>query len=107
MSYVQRSTQPYLDATIFRLNHIWTQPYLDATIFGTIFGTILGTIFVLDIRVFGGNMYRKFGFFRGNLRTDPPKPRGDFDNPEGNPPGPRGGAEAGVRRVRARRFAQP
>ena len=28
-------------------------------------------------------MYRKFGFFGGNLRTNPPKPRGDFENPEG------------------------
>ena len=42
-------------------------------------------------------MYRKFGFFGGNLRTNPPKPRGDFENPEGNPPGPRAGAEAGMR----------
>ena len=34
-------------------------------------------------------MYRRFGFFGGNLRSDPPKPGGDFENPEGNPPGPR------------------
>ena len=42
-------------------------------------------------------MYRKFGFFGGNLRSDPPKPGGDFENPEGNPPGPTTVAEAGER----------
>ena len=42
-------------------------------------------------------MYRKFGFFGGNLRSDPPKSGGDFENPEGNPLGPRAAAEPGER----------
>ena len=52
----------------------------------------------MQIPALSGNLYRKFGFFGGNLRSDPPKPGGDFENPEGNPPGPRAGAEAGERR---------
>ena len=45
-----------------------------------------------------GNLYKLFGFFQGNLRPDPPKPRGDFKIPEGTLAGPRAGAEGGERR---------
>ena len=40
------------------------------------------------------NMYRKLGFFGGNISSDPPKPRGEFEITEDNPPGPRAAAEA-------------
>ena len=43
------------------------------------------------------NMYKLFWFFQGDLRPDPPKPRGDFKTPEGKLAGPRAGAEAGER----------
>ena len=36
----------------------------------------------------GQNLGKLFGFFLGDLRPDPPKPRGDLKNPEGMP-GPR------------------
>ena len=35
--------------------------------------------FICDHR----NLYKLFGFFLGDLRPDPPKPRGDLKNPEG------------------------
>ena len=35
-------------------------------------------------------MSKLFGFFQGDLRPDPTKPRGDLKNPEGLPACPRG-----------------